>query len=283
MPTGYTSGHSFQIDFNPPSVSPEQGVSARVLAAPVPVTPGVTYLLSFATWFKPGSEGFVGVKINGLPYQTVDAGDFGMDVWHVNKLAWTARAGDTAAVPEFEFLVGPPATVSRIDAVSFVALASCDDGPWPGILPNGDFECGVGSWTVEVPDPAATAGVVEGGGFISGRVFEVDFHYPAVHTELGVSARVWSKLLPVTPGWTYKLTFYTWFSSGSEGFVGVRINEGAAGMTVDAQDHYPLGVYHANEVLWTVPAGVTTATVKFEFLFGATSVNRIDGITFQPV
>jgi len=258
------------------------GVSARVLSAPIPVTPGVTYLLSYATWFDNGNAGFIGLMINDKPYQTVDAGDFGWNSWHLNKFAWTAGPGETAAVVKFEFLfVGT--SVDRVDAVSFVALASCDDGPWPGILPNGDFECGIGSWSVDIPDPAATVAVKDTGGYITSKVLEVDFQSPAISPVLGVSATVTSKQLAVTPGVQYKLSFYAYFSPGSSGFIGVRIN-GNSGITVDAEDHYPVGVYHPIEVYWAAPPGVTTTTVLFDFLFGTSnSINRVDGVILAPV
>lgn len=281
-PTGYTGSHSFQINFQPPSVSPQLGVSARVLSAPIPVTPGVTYLLSYATWFDNGYAGFTGLMINGQPKKTTDAGDFGWNLWHVNKFAWTPGPGETTAVIRFEFLFGGTPSIDRVDSVSFVPLADCDDGPWPGILPNGDFECGIGSWNVTIPDPAATVAVKDNGGYVSPKVLQVDFTWPPVSPVMGVSATVRSKPLSVTPGVQYKLRFYTWFSVGSSGFIGARINENS-GMTVDANDHYPQGGYYANEVHWTAPAGVTTTTVLFDFLFSSNSINRIDAVTLEAI
>jgi hypothetical protein len=284
--TANTGNQSFEINFKAPSVKDERGVSARLLTPPISVTPGVTYLLSYATWFDNLQAGFIGANINDVS-QTVDATDFGANSWHLNKLAWTAGAGVTTAVIKFEFIYTPSVSaIDRIDTVSLVALASCDDGPWPGLLPNGDFECGIGSWTTQVPDTAVSfAGVKASGGYISLKVFEVDFTAPAISPDpgllpdIGVSARVFSKPLPVTPGVVYKLSFYAYFSTGSAGFIGVQIGDTHA-LRVDAAPLFD--IFKESSVLWTAPPGYNSASIKFEFLFSETSVLKIDGVVFAP-
>jgi len=161
---------------------------------------------------------------------------------------------------------------------------ACATPPTPTVgLLYGDFECGLGSWTVQKPDSAATAGVTTNGPNTGQKSFEVDFHAPAVSPELGVSARITSQLVPVTPGVTYTLEFYTFFDNMDAGFIGVMFN-GNPVKTVDARDN-GWGAWYVNRVNWTPAAGVTTAAIRFEFLFVSTvsSVDKIDSIKFQPV
>jgi hypothetical protein len=280
---GFTGQKAFEADFTPPSISNEFGVSARVLGPAAPVTPGQTYKLTFATWFDDGSTGFTGVMINDKPYMTIDAGDFGTGHWHFNQLGWTANATETSAVPKFEFLFGDTKSVDKIDGVVFAPLsATCDPKPATGILPDGEFECGLGSWTAQIPDAAATASINSGNAFIGNKAFQVVFNPPPQTPQLGVSARIVSKKITVIPGTTYLLQFYTFFDNLNAGFIGVQINDQSL-YTVDAADK-GFGFYHLNEVVWQPAAGVKSATIKFEFLFGngPHSVDRIDSIVFQP-
>ncbi|KAH8666019.1 hypothetical protein BGZ60DRAFT_432182 [Tricladium varicosporioides] len=280
---GFTGQKAFEADFNPPSVSKELGVSARLLGPAVPVTPGQTYKLTFATWFDIGSSGFIGIMINNKPYRTIDANDFGMGHWHFNQLSWTANVTEVSAAPKFEFLFGETKSVDKIDNVIFAPLpATCGPKPAAGILPDGEFECGLGSWTVQTPDSAATASVKSGNAFIGDKAFEVVFSPPPKTPQLGVSTRLISKKLEVTPGTTYLLQFYTFFDNGDAGFIGLQINDQPL-YTIDARDK-GFGHYNLNEVIWKPADGVKSATIKFEFLFGSgpLSVDRIDSIVFQP-
>jgi hypothetical protein len=280
---GNTGSKAFQVTFQAPAVSPDHGLNARVISAAIRVTPGTTYLLSYATWFDNINAGLVGPWINDKTYRTVDSTDYGAGVWHVNQQAWTPDADVTSAVLKFDFVFGGNVnSIAKIDSVAFVPLASCDDAPGPGILPNGDFECGLGSWTVQTPDKAATTAVTATGAYMGYKAFEVDFTSPSVSTDHGVSARIFSKQVSVTPGKEYELDFYAYFSPGSAGFIGVMINNVAI-MTRDAHDNPAQGIYYENKVRWTAPAGVTTASVKFEFIFSATSVNRLDAVTLNAV
>ncbi|CAG8956532.1 hypothetical protein HYFRA_00003919 [Hymenoscyphus fraxineus] len=162
-------------------------------------------------------------------------------------------------------------------------ISACTASPTPtaGLL-YGDFECGIGSWTVQVPDPAAIAGVTTNGPNTGQKSFQVDFHTPAISPELGVSARLTSQKVSVRSGVPYSLEFYTFFDNMDAGFIGVMFN-GVPVRTVDARDN-GWGAWHVNRLTWTTASGVTTATIAFEFLFVNTvsSVDRIDSIVFKP-
>ncbi|KAH6678711.1 hypothetical protein B0J14DRAFT_615374 [Halenospora varia] len=254
---GFTGQKAFEADFSPPSVSNELGVSARLLGPAVPITPGQTYKLTFATWFDIGSSGFTGVMINNKPYRTIDANDFGTGHWHFNQLAWTANATETTAAPKFEFLFGGTKSVDKIDDVVFAPLsATCGLNPATGILPDGEFECGLGSWTAQTPDSAAIATVKSGNAFIGDKAFEVVFTPPPKTPQLGVSARLLSKKLDVIPGTTYLLQFYTFFDNGDAGFIGIQINDQPL-YTIDARDK-GFGFYNLNEVVWKPADGIKT-------------------------
>ncbi|EPE32834.1 hypothetical protein GLAREA_05846 [Glarea lozoyensis ATCC 20868] len=280
---GFTNQKAFEVDFTPPSVVTEFGVSARIIGPAAPVSPGKTYKLTFATWFEFGSSGFTGVMINDIPYRTIDPNDYGMGHWHFNQLAWTANATETTATPKFEFLFSPSQSVAKVDDVVFAALsATCNANPPVGILPDGEFECGLGSWTTQNPDSAATVSISTGSAYIGSKAFQVAFKPPPQNAPLGVSARLISKKLTVVPGTAYYLQFYTFFDNVNAGFIGVMINDQAV-YTIDAADK-GAGYYNVNDVIWTPATGVKTATIKFEFLFGngPASVDRIDSIIFQP-
>lgn len=88
--------------------------------------------------------------------------------------------------------------------------------------------------------------------------------------------------MPVTPGSIYTLSFSTFFDNLDAGFIGVMFN-GVPVRTVDARDN-GWGAYHPNQVSWTPAAGVTTAAIRFEFLFvsSVSSIDRLDSIVFGP-
>lgn len=279
---GFTGNKAFEVDFHAPSVSKELGVSARILGQTVIAKPGQLYKLTFATWFDNGDAGFTGVMINNRSGATIDARDFGFGHWHLNQLAWTSTAADFYTTIKYEFIFGETSSVDKLDSITFAHIsASCSLPVAVGILPDGEFECGLGAWTVQTPDSAATADVKYGVGNIGSAAFEVDFHTPPVSPQLGVSARIISPALPVTAGTSYYLQFYSFFDNLQAGFIGVMIN-GNPIYTVDAGDK-GVGAYHVNDVTWVAPAGVTAANISFEFLFspGQSSVDRIDSIIFQ--
>lgn len=117
-----TGQKSFEVDFHGPAPRPELGVSARITSQSVPVTPGVSYLLEFYTFFDNLDAGFVGVMFNGVPVRTVDARDNGWGAWHGNQLTWTPASGVTTAAITFEFLfVSTVSSVDKIDSIVFKA------------------------------------------------------------------------------------------------------------------------------------------------------------------
>jgi hypothetical protein len=144
------------------------------------------------------------------------------------------------------------------------------------IVPNGDFECGLLDWTLQVPDSSARTSIsVESHTW--SYAFEVDLLQPAKTTELGVSARIISKPVPVEDGTGYELRFWTYFDGPDNGFIGVTIN-GGFGYAVDARDK-GWGAWHENIVNYK--ADSSTAIIKFEFLFGMAvkGIDRLDTIT----
>ncbi|KAI1113994.1 hypothetical protein F5Y14DRAFT_194105 [Nemania sp. NC0429] len=145
---------------------------------------------------------------------------------------------------------------------------------------NGDFECGLTPWVVQVPDAAASYSVAAPG-HGSSNSFQVRFAPPARSPQLGVSARIVSAPVRVVPGTPYRLTFWTYFDNQQAGFVGVQFND-VARYTIDAGDHGWGGDFTLNTVDYTPTTD--TVTIKFEFLFGSTaSLDRIDTVTFAPV
>lgn len=279
---GFMGNKAFEVDFHAPSVSKDQGASARLISPGISVRPGFNYKLTFATWFDNGNAGFTGVMVNNKPIYTIDANDFGFGHWHFNQLSWTPNGTEFSAIIKFEFVFEETTSIDKIDSVIFgVTSASCGSPVPVGILPDGEFECGLGTWTLQVPDTAVTASVT-GNAHIGNSAFEVDFHSPAVSPQQGVSARIISQTLQVNPGRSYYLQFYSFFDNPNAGFIGVQIN-GAAVYTVDARDKGS-GGWFSNDVIWVPAAGVTSATINFEFLFvsGTSSVDRIDSVVFQP-
>jgi len=166
--------------------------------------------------------------VNNRPILTIDANDFGFGHWRFNQLPWAANATEIAATIKYEFLFGKTTSVDKVDSVIFAPIsASCGSSVPVGLLPDGEFECGLGAWTVQVPDTAATASVKTGNADIGQSAFEVDFHSPPVSPQQGVSARIISKVVPVTSGAPHYLQFYTFFDNDNAAFIGVLIN-GAA-------------------------------------------------------
>ncbi|KAJ7862543.1 hypothetical protein B0H13DRAFT_1886577 [Mycena leptocephala] len=146
------------------------------------------------------------------------------------------------------------------------------------LIDNGDFECGLSSWTVDIPDTSARAFIGAPGNTLS-HAFEVDLVRASNHTEFGVSARITSDPIPVTFGHNYTLRYWTFFNGPDNGFVGLMINNKPY-KTTDARD-LGWGAFHFNEFNWTATA--PAAEIRFEFLFGpAGSVDTIDTITFLP-
>jgi hypothetical protein len=161
--------------------------------------------------------------------------------------------------------------------------STCTPTPVPcpslGLIPNGDFECDLASWTVQVPDPAATPSIVTPGN-TGAKAFQAHLGSSPVSPELGVSARIISETVPVTVGAPATLTFSTFFTEGTEGFIGVQIN-GSPVLTIDAHDR-PVGVWNGFSLDYTPTS--ESLTVMFEFLFDAARAStgdmRVDGVGF---
>ncbi|KAH8912959.1 hypothetical protein BR93DRAFT_984455 [Coniochaeta sp. PMI_546] len=152
--------------------------------------------------------------------------------------------------------------------------------PTVGVVPNGDFECGITSWTPDVPDLAATW-KLSSPGATGNFAFEADLLQAPANPEAGVSVRVTSATFTVTPGVPYTLTFNSWFDNLLSGFIGVVVN-GSPIYTVDATDK-GAGAWHLNTVSYTPTT--STVTIRFEFLFGTQhepSVQKVDTVVFTP-
>jgi hypothetical protein len=101
-------------------VSPELGVSARIISETVPVTAGAPGTLSFATFFTEGTEGFIGVMINGSPVLTVDAHDRPVGVWNGMSVDYTPTGESLTVTFEFLFDAAKSSTGDmRVDGVGF--------------------------------------------------------------------------------------------------------------------------------------------------------------------
>ncbi|KAJ8120117.1 hypothetical protein ONZ43_g3095 [Nemania bipapillata] len=115
----YSGSYSFQVHFTPPAVSPQYGVSARIISAAATVQPNVPYVLNFWTWFDNGDAGFIGVMINDVAIYTIDARDHGYNgPFTNNTLTYTPTTSSVTL--KFEFLFGNVASWDRIDDVTFV-------------------------------------------------------------------------------------------------------------------------------------------------------------------
>ncbi|KAI0405322.1 hypothetical protein F4802DRAFT_597450 [Xylaria palmicola] len=149
-------------------------------------------------------------------------------------------------------------------------------------VPNGDFECGLTPWIVQVPDSAISY-LVGAPGYTSSNSFQVRFTPPSSSTQSGVSARIISSPVRVVPNVPYQLTFWTYFDNARAGFIGVQLNDVPV-YTIDATDHGWGGSFTLNTVNYTPTSD--TVTIKFEYLFGGAngvaSLDRIDHIVFAP-
>jgi hypothetical protein len=120
---GFTSNKALEVDFNPPSITTQEGISARIISPVIPATPGTEYL-NWYTFFNNLDAGFVGVVINDLPYWTVDVMDHGAGAWYDNQFSWTAGTGVTNATIQFEWdfnlLHDSTHSVAKVDNITFL-------------------------------------------------------------------------------------------------------------------------------------------------------------------
>jgi hypothetical protein len=207
---GFTGNKAVKVDFTAPEISPQLGVNAPLYSPTFSIIPGNSYKLTFATWFDI-AVGFIGVNVNNNGQSETDifAIDSSASQWTFNQVEWDAGSEDVTAVIVFEFVFGNTTNVEKIDDVIFASLSDC--GADVGILPNGEFECGISPWIIEIPDLVAIALVTSTNPHIGKNSFEVDFTAPPISPDLGDSARIISQALPVTPGTSYLLQFYTIF------------------------------------------------------------------------
>jgi len=111
---GYAGSFAFQVNQNGPLDS--IGLGQASLQQFFYITQGTKYTLSFNTFWSAGNGGFIGVKFNGEPKYTVDAGDKGgPGVWNLNTIDFTATTGQYLF--EFEFLFGSSGVFAKIDNV----------------------------------------------------------------------------------------------------------------------------------------------------------------------
>ncbi len=285
---GLTGKNSIQGEYVGYSVCRDQCSSGRILYPVFAVTPGVAYKITYGTWMDSTTSGFIGLMINGNGLRTTDVGDYPQSQWNFIQHPWTAPAGTTSANFVLEWY-GPQ---GRLDTISLAPVtAYCGPNPPVGIMPDGEFECGLGAWTQQVVDPGCVAGVSASPGLIPAgqgigafgqyawQAYSATSPSPA-NQDLGVSARLISPAVPVTPGKTYMLAFLAYFSNQNMGFLGIKIN-GNPVMTRDPGDAGQNILWFApNQYFWTAPAGVTTATVTFEVVQSTAGRMAVDGVIF---
>ncbi|KAK0710435.1 hypothetical protein B0T21DRAFT_352636 [Apiosordaria backusii] len=288
---GLTNVKSFQTQFLGPNNCATTCTYARITSPVFPVTPGAKYKYTFATWFDGVTRGFVGTKINDRTGRTVSALDYPVSKWRFHHYPFQANATENQVSVFFEWLN----VESKLDSITFAPVtAYCGSTPPIGTLPDGEFECGMGAWTQQKPDPAVTAGVVNLAadslytnsfpmGDYAWRVVSPGTPDPA-NQELHVSARVISGVMSVTPGKKYLVYFTSFFSNRTVGSVGVMINNSPIYTRNPNDSAQGVPTYFApNHILWTAPVGLTSASVKIEALmFGAGTI-AIDSVLFVEV
>ncbi|KAI0123564.1 hypothetical protein BJ170DRAFT_697387 [Xylariales sp. AK1849] len=150
------------------------------------------------------------------------------------------------------------------------------------IVPNGDFECGLPPWTVQVPDPSAAYSVTSPG-HTGNKAFEIDLVSSPSTPDFGVNARIISPGLSVVSGNSYQLRFWANFNDLRCGFIGIMIEDQPV-FTVDATDHgaASIGTWTENIVDYTPTT--STISIKFEYLLGPALCHvKTDTITFTPL
>ncbi|KAH9899013.1 hypothetical protein F4778DRAFT_782609 [Xylariomycetidae sp. FL2044] len=141
-------------------------------------------------------------------------------------------------------------------------------GPTNGnLVPNGDFECGIAPWVVQVPDPAARYSLA-GPAYSGQNAFQVKLTGPPANQEYGIDARILSQPLPVARGARYRLSFWSYFSDElcRPTFIGFMVNDGNDAIgDVGASDH-DYNAYHYNELEFTAKSD--SVRIKFEWALG---------------
>ncbi|KAK1953680.1 hypothetical protein LY78DRAFT_664304 [Colletotrichum sublineola] len=200
----------------------------------------------------------------------------------------TITAGGTTAT---DF---PARASSACGTVASRYISACGCGPtcsvtptptptpcpaYGGLLANGDFECGISPWTVEVPDAGASTTITPSSSNSGGRSFEAKLLQDRPRQEPVLSVSASSNIFSVEPNVPCKLTFALWFDNMDAGFVGIKFN-GAPVRTVDARDGAGWGVWKSVSIDYTPSSD--RLQVKFEFLYGrVASVVRLDSVVFN--
>ena len=104
-------------------MSPQTNTNPASLSQNLATFGNIPYSLKFRTYFNQctGSEGFVGVKLDGQPVFTVDACDFSAGMFHSHEVQFTASIQGGTDL-RFEFLIFEPLAVVKIDNVSALPL-----------------------------------------------------------------------------------------------------------------------------------------------------------------
>lgn len=295
----FTGNRSLHASLTGPSTCSGVCTNARIISPPLPITPNTDYKLTLATFFPnnanggTGSTGFIGVQINGRAGLTIDANDSpGREKWRFTQSPWRSLASETTAEIRIEW-IGPP---SFLDTVTFAPISAYSGSTPPplGILPGGEFENGLGSWTQQVPDPGATAGVVTlplpgqvnpdyRFGSHAWRVVSPQKPNPA-NQEFLVSARLISPTVSVIPGRKYLISFSTYFDAFGIGFMGLMVNNLPI-YTRDPADvgQGGIGWWGPNTVYRTAPENVSSAQLKFEAVTSEAGTMGVDAVVMVEI
>ncbi|KAK0636041.1 hypothetical protein B0T17DRAFT_595609 [Bombardia bombarda] len=205
-----------------------------------------------------------------------------------NSTTTTSTTSDTTTSTTSDTTISTAiSTTSTISTVSTTVASTTSTTPAcptaaPGnIIPNSDFECGLSPWTVEIPDSSASANITAPGN-TGASAFEVSLHARPSTPVRGVSARIFSQPIAISPVAGYTLTFSTFFDKLDNGFIGVMVNNNPI-YTVDATDK-GAGAFKQNSITF-FPSSVNIV-LKFEFLFVSTiasGVDRIDSISLVQI
>ena len=277
---GLTGNWAVEVEF-----ANEDPLNASLTSPTVTVNPSTQYKLTWGL-FVNGNSGDQTASVNGRG-TTINANQYLSHEWVYTQIPFTTLSTETTAQVAF----GWETLGGRLDTVSLSEVTAwCGSNPPLGNLPDGEFECGIGAWTVEIPDPSCQASVHSNsaatGGALGSFAWLANQTQPPVHsnTDKGVNARILTPPLPVVPGETYMLSFVTYFTGFGVGFIGVLIDDVPV-YTRDPGDKGQNGptVFSPNTIFWTAPPNVTTATVNIEALFAETGTMMVDGVIFTQV
>lgn len=128
LPGAGASGSSryFEAHLTGVAQPPVLEVSARVTQTGIQVVGNVPTRVIYYTKFNALNAGFVGVKINGNPVDTVSAADHGassIDSWQWNEFSWTPGPDVSVATLEFEFIFTRHAPMSASQAIDAVSIS----------------------------------------------------------------------------------------------------------------------------------------------------------------